>query len=425
LEEHHRSGGSSDEFYEGGQHYERADLGAGHSGGAGRLRSGLRKLFGRRKRDERSTEEEWYWVPEQPEAMPPPPAWNLPSPTQESLQRAEAQGFLTSPTQQPFPQNFSLPQPVPQVDFPQSTVAGPTSIQPAAPPSEAAPTLAEAIPQPEAEQPTAGFASGPEQAAEIPEWVFSDESSTEATPTSYTPPIAQPIPEIQAPAAQPIPSPAARDDGSYTIVEHNTEPIGGFLEDLDFTGDQESVDADQPPPRVGDYRYAQEPDRDTLEAVYLPAAPPEPLPGTVDAFSSVEQPAPPEPPPPPPIAVAKSTGSFDKVEPGPTQAGSEPKASISEEAGAAGKFGQKREGPPAFAAEPDVRHVVLGFRDGTAVFLEPEHPLFSLFFQWSELVAGPETPPKAYARRQAQKKIYLGKAPRGRPKKTAKKKAGG
>ena len=141
----------------------------------------------------------------------------------------------------------------------------------------------------------------------------------------------------------------------------------------------------------------------------------------------MEQPAPPEPPPPPPIAVAKSTGSFEAVdEKKPTQPSALSASSAGKDrAASGGRIGQKLHGPPAFAAEPDIRHVVLGFKDGTAVFLEPEHPLFSLFFQWSELVAGPETPPKAYARRQAQHKIYLGKPPRGKPKKSMKKKAGG
>lgn len=311
------------------------------------MRSILRKLFGRHKREERSSGEEWYWAPEGPVAAPAPPAWTLPSPTAESLERAQAEGFVTSPA--------------------------------------------------------AHHPSPPQE-------------------TPYQPP--QAVPDFEATTLPAATGSGSRDDGRYTILEHNTEPIGGYLEDLDVFEAEKPVEAEKPPRPVDDYRYAQEPDRDTLEAVYLPAAPPEPLPGTTDAFSSVEQPAPPEPPPPPPIAVARSSGSLEKVEGRPPGAEATPRGEAREDTRVTGSFGQKREGPPAFAAEPDVRHVVLGFRDGTAVFLEPEHPLFSLFFQWSELVAGPETPPKAYARRQAQHKIYLGKPPRGMARETARKKAG-
>lgn len=406
---------------EGAGHHKHFEEDAGHPQSTGKIRSGLRKLFGRRKSGHRGGEEEWYWVPEQPAAIPPPPAWTLPSPTEESLRRAQAQGFVTSPGSPQYPQ----PQVAPTQAEP--GVVEPGYVPPARPVGEP-----RSLEPAESQEPSPGWVETPD----LPAWVYADfqpaEPGAGSEPSvsqkgtdSETPPVAQAIPDFEISAARPAAEPSVVDDGRLTILEHSTEPIGGYLEELGSLDTQESVKADQPPPSPDDYRFAREPDRDTLEAVYLPAAPPEPLPGTIDAFSSIEQPAPPEPPPPPPIAVARSTGSFDKLEEGPLKEEKASAEAVTGESRSTGRFTRKRQGPPAFAAEPDVRHVVLGFRDGTAVFLEPEHPLFSLFFQWSELVAGPETPPKAYARRQAQKKFYLGKPARGKPKKTVKKRAGG
>ncbi|MER3396462.1 MAG: hypothetical protein C4319_06730 [Acidimicrobiia bacterium] len=388
--------------------------GRGLQRGAGRIRSSLRKLFGRRERAQHAVEDEWYIPPEYQTSWQGPSAeilsepdthlhspsqWILPSPTEESLRRAEERGFVTAAglssrsgisSEEPY----RLSQPV--------------------------------IDETEISQPR--FVSKePESSAGLPEWVISEYVESEAAIPS--------APKVLPPQTEPddkgvsggVPSPKEGGDASFTIVEHSTEPIGGYLADLGLEQGQRRPVAEQPPPAPDEYRFSKQPDRDTLEAVYLPAAPPEPFPGTEDAFGSVEQPAPPEPPPPPPIAVAKSTGSFEAVdEKKPTQPSALSASSAGKDrAASGGRIGQKLHGPPAFAAEPDIRHVVLGFKDGTAVFLEPEHPLFSLFFQWSELVAGPETPPKAYARRQAQHKIYLGKPPRGKPKKSMKKKAGG
>ncbi len=378
----------------------------------GRIRSGLRKLFGRRRKQERSSEQEWFWVEEENQAPVPPPAWKLPRSTEESIRRAEEHGFLTSPQEySPKPVSPQVEPSVLQVPDQPGVVSAPP---PLGPPESQSST-------PESVITAAGAQTEPARPieADLPQWVFdSDQSSAWSSPEPSRPEPAAVSLSTEAVKTGPLPGdslPSKSEDASYTILERNTQPIRGILSDLEVGASREAVEspAGQPPPAQDDYRYAREPDRDTLEAVYLPGAPPEPLPGTAEAFSSVEQLAPPEPPPPPPIAVAKSTGSYSKVEAGPA-AGS---ARGAGEEGTGGRIGQKRHGPPAFAAEPDVRHVVLGFRDGTAVFLEPDHPLFSLFFQWSELVAGPETPPKAYARRQAQKKFYLGKAPRGKPKK--------
>ncbi len=377
----------------------------------GRIRSGLRKLFGRRRKEERSSEQEWYWVEEENQAPAPPPARTLPRPTDESLRRAQQHGFLTSPPEYlPQPVSSQVDQSVVQASDQPDVVSAPPPLGP--PESQ--------LSTPESVIAAAGAQTEPARPieADLPQWVFdSDQTSAWSSPEPSRPEPAEVPPSTEAVKTGPLPGeslPSKPEDASYTILERNTQPIRGILGDLEVGASREAVEspAGQPPPAQDDYRFAREPDRDTLEAVYLPGAPPEPLPGTAEAFSSIEQPAPPEPPPPPPIAVAKSTGSYPRVDAG---------AAVSEEGageeGTGGRIGQKRHGPPAFAAEPDVRHVVLGFRDGTAVFLEPDHPLFSLFFQWSELVAGPETPPKAYARRQAQKKFYLGKAPRGKPRK--------
>lgn len=419
-----RTGDISGGGYSAARHHKHSMTEAERSEGEGRIRSSLRRIFGRRKKEERASEQEWYWIPEEPAAQPPPPNWRLPTPTEESLRRAQEHGFQVAPTTPPPtpPEPSTAPSAVAEStlpewvfsDFEQGADAQDT-LQPS--PQDAFTPAADV-----SSGPTAPVTPAPESAP-----LMSGSQSPFSTPgveSAYS--ASAPASSAVTPGPAPEGAPSAPDEGAFTILEHKTEPIGGFLEDLGVEKPQEKVAVDQPPVAADDYRYAQAPDRDTLEAVYLPAAPPEPLPGTIDAFGSVEQPAPEEPPPPPPIAVAKSSGAYEKADhessgrSSPSSVGAAPKETRS-----TGKLAQKLQGPPAFAAEPDVRHVVLGFRDGTAVFIEPDHPLFSLFFQWSELVAGPETPPKAYARREAQKKIYLGKPPRGRARNPAKKKAGG
>lgn len=434
------------------------------------LRSKLRRLFGRSKGRHASSSEE-YWIPEDvPDYRPPEPQWTLPTPTYESLRRAESHGFVTAAsidtTEVPRSAYQVVPPgpeaPVPQVSAPQVLAPQAPAAQvpaPQVPPPQMLPSQAPApqVPAPQAPAPQApaastGFESPPSweaAAGGVPGFGEQGLSQTDAfasgvsassvspssvVPSSVSPPSVSPLARAapsssaeQVDQTRPSVAPSGEGlesklppehatgqtageasvaDSGVTIVEKSTEPLGGYLADLDL-----ETEAGHPSPPVtptDDYRYAQAPDRPTLEKIYLPSEPPEPVPGTAEAFESVEQPAPPEPPPPPPIAVARSTGDYtsDAASVAGSVVGEEGEVT---DTGRPGSFGKKRVGPAAFAAEPDVRHVVLGFKDGTAVFLEPEHPLFSLFFQWSELVAGPETPPKMYARREAQRKYYLSK----------------
>lgn len=439
------------------------------------LRSKLRRLFGRSKGRHASSSEE-YWIPEGiPDYRPPEPQWTLPTPTPESLHRAESHGFQTAASIDavqvppsayqvvpPQPQALESQVPAPQAPLPEVTTvqAAPPAVHPEVPPvqlglpgevpPEELPTELRQpqVPQPEVPAPQAPVASTGFESARSWEGaagggsVFDGRGLSQThtfapsgSLSSVSPPSTSTWPQpaaLSAPAgeSQPVPrsvgqrgegletelpvaqgrdemyGEASLADSGVTIVEKSTEPLGGYLANLDL--DTESDHPSPPLTSADDYRYAQAPDRRTLERIYLPSEPPEPVPGTAEAFESVEQPAPPEPPPPPPIAVARSTGDYtsEAASVARTAAGAEDEAT---DTGGPGSFGKKRVGPPAFAAEPDVRHVVLGFKDGTAVFLEPEHPLFSLFFQWSELVVGPETPPKMYARREAQRKYYLSK----------------
>lgn len=507
--EDYRHEQSPEQHSEHGSQYRHAQPEPQKQRGRGRIRSSLRRFFGRREAGQHGAEEEWYFPPEsvpgeqgavgepspaQVAQVSAPTQWTLPSPTEESLRRAEASGFVTAaglppggalPSQKPPASPIAQPPeprlepavPEPQAlpsetkthpDLPQwviseyvgaeatetssagysaveaaseigstgqhggVSVAGERSGYPAeAPMTSGDPRHSEQVtpastPYLDSGIPTGPLPSNPTE-SESPYSVLDTDRTYRASEASGAGQAGLPAPEGPISASGLDSSEAAHQvvDASFTILERNTQPIGGYLVNLGVEEVTEEPKAEQPPASIDGYRFSKEPDRNTLEAVYLPASPPEPLPGTAEAFSSVEQPAPPEPPPPPPIAVAKSTGSFEAVDGNKRSATSAPGPSSQGEEVPSGKIGQKRHGPPAFAAEPDVRHVVLGFKDGTAVFLEPEHPLFSLFFQWSELVAGPETPPKAYARRQAQRKIYLGKPPRGKPKRVPKKKANG
>ena len=474
---------------------------------SGGLRSKLRKLFGRGKKGRHSTSEELYWIPEEvPPHAPPSPQWTLPSPTQDSLRRAEAHGFVTAQSLDSRP----LESPQQWGDQPAWPRSSPQSWQeqpePAIEPSSSVPP----VPGGDWSQsytPHAATAEG-----SLQQWQTSGQEESSSGSTGLSPQVLEygysataphtvdaegrrpegfqgygvptspgvavhPYTEAGA-AGSAVPglvtaaggSPgdiqdfsfrvdnrepewlgpgsqgeAGEQDSGITILEKSTQPIGAQIADLglDLEAEQSQTSHDRPPVAYDDYRYASSPDRSTLEHVYLPASPPEPMPGTTSAFESLEEQAPPEPPPPPPIAVARSTGDYsaqaasvaravsrEQVAP-PTASdgrgsaaeavsaaesgfGTVPTPASTEGSGVGGsstlgRLGEKRTGPPAFAAEPDVRHVVLGFKDGTAVFLEPDHPLFSLFFQWSELVAGPTTPAKMYVRRFAQPKFYVGK----------------
>jgi hypothetical protein len=487
---------------------------------SGGLRSKLRKLFGRGKKGRHSTSEELYWVPEEvPPYAPPSPQWTLPSPTQDSLRRAEAHGFVTaqslesrpldSPQQwgerpawpQPSPQSWQE-QPEPAFEPSSSAVPMPgrdwsQSYAPHAATAEGIPQQWQTSGQGESSSGSTG--PSPQvleygRSATAPHTVdaegrrpegfqgyggpssptvagqpYSEAGAAGSAVPGFAPavgaegppgeirdssfPVDNRTPEQLGSGSQ---GEAGEQDSGITILEKSTQPIAAQIADLglDLEAEQSQTSHDRPPVAYDDYRYASSPDRSTLEHVYLPASPPEPMPGTTSAFESLEEQAPPEPPPPPPIAVARSTGDYsaqaasvaravsgeqvlpptasdrpggaaEAVSAGKSGFGTAPTPASTEassaggESGSVGRLGEKRTGPPAFAAEPDVRHVVLGFKDGTAVFLEPNHPLFSLFFQWSELVAGPTTPAKMYVRRSAQPKFYVGKraGTRKRPKK--------
>ncbi|RIK10181.1 MAG: hypothetical protein DCC49_04310 [Acidobacteria bacterium] len=239
---------------------------------------------------------------------------------------------------------------------------------------------------------------------------------------------------VPSPGAPVAPQPAAS-----SILEHRTQPLAGILDDLDF-GEADDDDSapgpevhmagdgprgslmDSPLANAAAHLDAPERDtgpvtppppvvaaRDTGPIPPLPSVAPERDTGPVTPLPEVTL----ETEQPPPAAIAR-TSVEQEVDQSAERVASPPAVPTPGQVSDRNELPPPRVGPPAFAAEPDVRHVVLGFRDGSAVFLEADHPLFGLFFQWSELVAGPSMPEKLYARPRRAPDMFVGRPSRGK-----------